>query len=179
MRPSWIRGKKGASMPETPTTSVCALSIRDLPPPPLPRAINNGIEASVTGILDVRFKAILPSPIGDKFSHGCFAGAARHEVRIHRVEGDEISQQGVNVVRSLGLGSLSVSSVRRGFWRICAIRAIRIAGCANAEPQHLYGLSAIEMRNLRWQSRKTSCANVLHYCKCPYICCLIRRSFCP
>ena len=53
----------------------------------------NGIEASVTGILDMRFQAILSSPIGDEFSHGRFAGAARREVRIHRVDGDQIGKE--------------------------------------------------------------------------------------
>ena len=52
----------------------------------------HGIEASVTGILDVRFQAIMSSPIGDEFSHGRFAGAARHEVRIHRVDGDQVGE---------------------------------------------------------------------------------------
>ena len=87
----------------------------------------HGIEASVTGILDMRFQAILSSPIGDEFSHGRFAGAARREVRIHRVDGDQIGQE----FRTF------VSQVKWMPDRICAIRAIRIAGCANAESQYL------------------------------------------
>ena len=120
-------------MPDTPTTSVCALSIRDLPPP-LPRAISTALGRPSNGFLDMRFQAILSSPIGDEFSHGRFAGAARHEVRIHRVDGDEIGEEGDEFVHCVWLSQVKCEA---GFWRICAIRAIRIAGCANAESQYL------------------------------------------
>ena len=94
----------------------------------------HGIEASVAGILDMRFQAILSSPFGDEFSHGRFAGAARHQVGIHRVDGDEIGEEGDEFVHCVWLSQVKCEA---GFWRICAIRAIRIAGCANAESQYL------------------------------------------
>ncbi len=77
-------------MPVTPTVSMCAFSMSDFPPP-VPRATATTLGLpGPRGLLPADAEAALPEPACHEVCDRPFPASARHEVRIHRIDGNQL-----------------------------------------------------------------------------------------
>ena len=79
-------------MPATPTVSMCALR-RRLLPAARPARDPDRVEAPGRDLLDLDREPGVPEPVGDEAGDLALAGGALDQVRIDRVDPDEVRDQ--------------------------------------------------------------------------------------